>query len=67
MLGILSTSRESEIQLSTKDQSRVFRLEDNSLKVGSDQPKDIASFDSPIKLQWCLQRRPRKAKCRKTP
>ena len=51
------TSRESEIQLSTKDQSRVFRLEDNSLKVGSDQPKDIASFDSPIKLQWCLQRR----------
>ncbi|CAE7858619.1 unnamed protein product, partial [Symbiodinium necroappetens] len=51
------TSRESEIQLSTKDQSRVFRLEDNSLKVGSDQPKDTASFDSPIKLQWCLQRR----------
>ncbi|CAE7770676.1 unnamed protein product, partial [Symbiodinium necroappetens] len=30
------TSRESEIQLSTKD---------------------TASFDSPIKLQWCLQRR----------
>ncbi|CAE7717441.1 unnamed protein product [Symbiodinium sp. CCMP2592] len=30
------TSRESEIQLSTKD---------------------IASYDSPIKLQWCLQRR----------
>ncbi|CAE7224658.1 unnamed protein product [Symbiodinium sp. CCMP2456] len=30
---------------------------DNSLKVGNDQPKDTASFDSPIKLQWCLQRR----------
>ncbi|CAE7700800.1 unnamed protein product [Symbiodinium sp. CCMP2592] len=51
------TSRESEIQLSTKDQSKIFRLEDNSLKVGSEQPKDIASYDSPIKLQWCLQRR----------
>lgn len=51
------TSRESEIQLSTRDQTRVFKLEDNSLKVGNEHPEDAASFDSPIRLQWCLQRR----------
>ena len=50
-------SRESEIQLSTRDQTRVFKLEDNSLKVGNEHPEDAASFDSPIRLQWCLQRR----------
>ena len=51
------TSRESEIQLSTRDQTKVFKLEDNSLKVGNENPEDAASFDSPIRLQWCLQRR----------
>ncbi|CAE7260467.1 unnamed protein product [Symbiodinium sp. CCMP2592] len=51
------TSRESEIQLSTRDQTKVFKLEDNSLKVGNEGPDDVACFDSPIRLQWCLQRR----------
>ncbi|CAE7450708.1 unnamed protein product, partial [Symbiodinium necroappetens] len=51
------TSRESEIQLSTRDQSKVFKLEDHTLKVSSEAHKDEADYSSPLKLQWCLQRR----------
>ncbi|CAE7244255.1 unnamed protein product, partial [Symbiodinium sp. KB8] len=51
------TSRESEIQLSTRDQSKVFKLEDHTLKVSSDMHKGEADYSSPLKLQWCLQRR----------
>ncbi|CAE7247615.1 unnamed protein product, partial [Symbiodinium sp. CCMP2456] len=44
------TSRESEIQLSTKDQSRVFRLEDNSLKADREAWLIMASEVKSLKV-----------------
>ena len=51
------TSRESEIQVSSKDTARVFKLEDHQLKLGSETVELTADFSSAIMLQWCLQRR----------
>ena len=51
------TSRESEIQVSSKETARVFKLEDHQLKLGSETVELTADFSSAIMLQWCLQRR----------
>ena len=51
------TSRESEIQVSSKDTARVFKLEDHQLKLGAETVELTADFSSAIMLQWCLQRR----------
>ena len=51
------TSRESEIQVSSKDTARVFRLEDHQLKLGAKTVELTADYSSAIMLQWCLQRR----------
>ena len=51
------TSRESEIQVSSKETAKVFKLEDQQLKIGSDPIELAADYSSAIMLQWCLQRR----------
>ena len=51
------TSRESEIQVSSKESAKVFKLEDHQLKIGSDPIELAADYSSAIMLQWCLQRR----------
>ena len=51
------TSRESEIQVSSKDTAKVFKLEDHQLKLGSEAAELTADYSSAIMLQWCLQRR----------
>ena len=51
------TSRESEIQVSSKETAKVFKLEDHQLKLGSETAELSADYSSAIMLQWCLQRR----------
>ena len=51
------TSHESEIQVSSKETAKVFKLEDHQLKIGSDPIELAADYSSAIMLQWCLQRR----------
>ena len=51
------TSRESEIQVSSKETNRVFKLEDHQLNIGSEPTELAADYSSAIMLQWCLQRR----------
>ena len=51
------TSRESEIQISSKETAKVFKLEDHQLKLGSETAELTADYSSAIMLQWCLQRR----------
>ena len=50
-------SRESEIQVSSKETAKVFKLEDHQLKLGSETGELTADYSSAIMLQWCLQRR----------
>ena len=51
------SSREAEIQVSSKDQAKVFRLEDQQLKVAGEPHEVSADCSSAISLQWCWQRR----------
>ena len=51
------TSRESELQHSSKTKDRLFRLQDQTLRVVDDDSVPSAECNSPIMLQWCWQRR----------
>ena len=50
------TSRESEIQHAHKDLAKVICLEDSKLTTGPHEGPQ-ADFASPLKFQWCMQRR----------
>ena len=50
------TSRESEIQHAHKDLAKVIRLEDSKLTTGPHEGPQ-ADFASPLKFEWCMQRR----------
>ena len=51
------TSRESEIQLITKEQSKILKIEDSTVRVVDDAKRLEADWPTPLKLQWCVQRR----------
>ena len=51
------SSREAEIQISTKEQAKVFRLEDQQLKVAGEPNEISVDCSTAISLQWCWQRR----------
>ena len=51
------TSRESEIQLITKEQSKTLKIEDSTVRVVDDAKRLEADWPTPLKLQWCVQRR----------